>query len=332
MRGTPFPWAAAAAELAGARTVLLAIHQRPDSDALGSELALASFLRRMGARTWAGSDDPVPWRYRFLPGASKVLGPRTRLPARFDLAVMIECSVPARAGAFGRAMRRARRVLNIDHHPDNSMYGDVNLVDPAAPATVLLAERLREELGLPLDRAAAMNFYAGLYGETGGFRYSNTTAEVLRLSARLIECGANPGLVAEKFHAENPLRRMKLLARALAGLRLRGKVAWMSVSRADFAAAGAGEEDSEEFVEYARSIRGVRAAVFLREVPEGVRASLRSKSGMDMNRIARRFGGGGHAFAAGCTLRGLGLEEARRRLQRAVEAEGNPRRKGGRGA
>jgi phosphoesterase RecJ-like protein len=325
MKTAPLPWAAAATELRRARTVLLAIHQRPDGDALGSELALASFLKGMGARTWVGSDDPVPERYLFLPGAASVLGPRARLPARFDLAVLIECANPARAGGFGKSMRRARRVLNIDHHPGNADYGDVNLVAPDAPATVLLAERLREELGVPLTPQAAVNFYAGLFTETGGFRYANTTPEVLALASRFVTAGASPSAVAEMVYGRVPPRRYRLLGRALGSLSLDRTVSWMSLSLGDFAETGSTEEDSEEFVEYARSVRGARIAVFLREIPGGVRASLRSRIGTAVNLVARRFGGGGHAYAAGCTLKGVTLAEARRKLGAALGVRRSPR-------
>lgn len=335
MKTTSLPFEAVARLVRGSRTAYLTVHQRPDGDALGSQLALAEAFERLGLRVWMANEDPVPERYRFLPGSRKIRTGMRGLPAKFDLAFVLECATLARAGVTGPLARRARTIVNVDHHLNNRLYGGYNIVDPTAPATVLLAESLREMLGVPLTRDMAMNFYVGLYTETGGFRYNNTTPEVLRLASQLVEAGVNPKYVGEQVFERMPLRRFKILARALETLTVRDGVAWMWVTRADFDAVGAREEDVEDFVEYPRAVGGVKLAVFMREAAGGgVRVSLRAKAAIPVNRIAEGFGGGGHAYAAGCTIKAPGAEAARiplaAAMRRAIRAHGGTGGRAGR--
>lgn len=303
------------------RSVYLTVHQRPDGDALGAQICLAMACTRLGLKVTMANEDPVPPRYRFLPWTNRIRTGASALPRRFDLAFAIECATTQRAGVCGAVLKRARCVVNMDHHLGNKDYGDLNLVDPTTPAAVLLAEALRIRLGVPLTRDMATVLYVGLYTETGGFRYSNTTAEVLNLASCLVEAGVNPREVGEAVYECFPERRLKLLGRSLGTLRVRDGIAWMHLTRSDFADFGATEVDAEDFVEYPRAVRCIKAAVFLRETAGGdVRASLRAKVPLALHLIARRFGGGGHAYAAGCTLERMGVEEALRRLTPGLRA------------
>jgi len=270
----------------------------------------------------------VPQRYRFLPSSRTVLTTSRTLPKRFDIAIVLECATLKRAGTGGPLARRAHTIINIDHHLNNHAYGTYNLVDPAAPATVVLAEALRLSLGVPLTKAIATNLYVGLYTETGGFRYHNTTPDVLRLASQLVEAGVNPRDVGVQIYEREPLRRFKLLARALESLTVRENLSWMAVTRDDFASTGTTEVDTEDFVEYPRAVNNVTIAAFLRETANGdVRVSLRAKSDIPVNRIAEHFCGGAHAYAAGCTLNGVTIEEARRRLAAACAKQMKGHRK-----
>lgn len=317
----PLAFEAVARVLRSARTVVFTVHQRPDGDALGSQLALGLALRTLGVKVWMANEDPVPERYAFMPGSRGIRTGIQGLPAKFDAAVVLECATPARAGTCGALTKRAKIVVNIDHHLNNANYGTYNLVDTSAPATIMLAESLREMLGVPMSKEIALNFYVGLYTETGGFRYNNTTPEVLRLASQLVEAGVNPRFVGEQIFERMPLRRMKILARALDSLTVRDGVAWMSVTRADFLSMRATEEDVEDFVEYPRAVKGVKMAAFLRETAAGdVRVSLRAKSTTPVHKIAEHFGGGGHAYAAGCTIHRADADEARRRLAVTIRA------------
>jgi phosphoesterase RecJ-like protein len=308
-------FAPAARAILKARSIYITVHQRPDGDALGCQLALVSALERRGIRTWPANEDGVPDRYRFLPYSRRVrTGPRG-LPARFDAAIVLECGSLERAGNCGPPARRAGVIVNLDHHQHNLMYGRYNLVDPGAPASVLLLESLRRAMHAPLTTDMATNLYTGLLTETGGFRYNNTTAPVLALASRLVSAGIDVKRVGEEIYERSPIRRLRLLGRALGSLFVKGGVSVMTLSGNDFKAERATEADAEDFVEHPRAIAGVKLAVFMRETPDGnVRVSLRAKSRVPVNAIAERFGGGGHAFAAGCTIAGTRLTGAWRLL------------------
>lgn len=310
------PFEATARALKSARSVLITVHQRPDGDALGSQLALSIILGRLGVKVWSVNDDPVPERYRFLPHVRSIRTSLSRsLIKKIDTAIVLECARLTRAGSTGPLVRPVPVIINMDHHLGNAHYGTHNLVDPNAPATVVLVETLRASLDVPLTKEVALNLYVGLYTETGGFRYSNTTPEILEFASRLVAAGVNPKWVGEQVYERHPLRRMRLLARALATLKLDDGISWMSVSEKDFAELNGQEDDVEDFVEYPRMVRGVKVAIFMRETKAGnIRVSLRTKADVPLNLIASHFGGGGHSYAAGCTLHGVDLKTAMRRL------------------
>lgn len=309
--------------LTRSKSVFITVHQRPDGDALGSQIALALALRQKGVRTYLANSDPIPPRYRFLPHSEMIMtAPNgNRLPSRLDTALVLECAELGRAGKCGAFAKRARVIINIDHHLGNTMYGTYNAVDTKAPATVMLAEKLRKMMGAKLTTDMAVNFYVGLVTETGSFRYSNTTHELMHLASSLIEAGVNPRWVGEHVYEQFDPKRLRLLTQALTTLNVGKGVAWMHLTCKDFRTTGAREEDSEDFIEYAKSLKGVKVAVFMQEMKgNSVRASLRAKAEIPVNKVAMRFGGGGHAYAAGCTLEGVGIREAKRLISNAITA------------
>jgi len=322
----PLPISAVARVLVASKSVYMTVHQRPDGDALGAQLSMALTLGKMGIRVYMANEDSVPEKYLYMPQSKKIISHNPaalrRLPPRFDTALVIECASLKRAGITGALARRARNIINLDHHLNNTDYGTYNLVDTSSPAVVMLADALREVMGAPLTRDVAINLYTGIYTETGGFRYSNTTPEVLRFASRLIEAGVDPRWIGEQVYEKAPLRHHKLLARALQSLYVRDGIAWMTVTCQDMALTRAKDEDMEDFIEHARSLKGIKVAVFMRETAKGgIRTSLRSKSNLPVNRVAEKFGGGGHAYAAGATLTGVSIEEARRLIASAVRAQ-----------
>ena len=323
MKKTALPLRQIARVLSRSKSVFITVHQRPDGDALGSQIGLALALKQKGVRTYLANSDPIPPRYRFLPHSEMIMtAPNgSRIPPRFDTALILECAELGRAGKCGAFAKRADVVINMDHHLGNTFYGTYNAVDTKAPATVMLAERLRKMMGAKLTTDMATNFYVGLVTETGSFRYSNTTHELMRLASRLIEAGVTPRWIGEQVYEQFSPKRLKLLMHALQNLRVTGKVAWMHLAKKDFLKTGAREEDSEDFIEYAKSVKGVKVAVFMQEMKgNAVRASLRAKAEIPVNTVAMRFGGGGHAYAAGCTLSGVTIEQARRRILAVIRA------------
>lgn len=295
-----------AAALEGARSVLLFLHILPDGDSVGSNLALAMALERLGISATMIGVDPVPGMYSYLPGAGRVVPP-ARAGDRFDLAVFLDCTDPERAGEAGALARRARQVLNIDHHVTNRLFGDLNYVDPEASAVGEIVYDLLQLLGVRLDTPMAECLYAAIMTDTGSFRYENTTSRTHHVVADLIAAGANPSLAAREIYENRPWSSIRLLASALGNLRRSpcGRVAWISIDREMYERSGAAEEDSEGIVNYARCIQGVEVGLLFREWPDGrVKVGLRSKRRIDVSALASSLGGGGHPRAAGCILDG----------------------------
>ena len=294
-------------------------HVHPDGDVLGTLLALGLSLEAAAwTVTWAGPD-PVPEVLSFLPGASR--WQVWRAPSRvFDVIVLTDCPNPDRTeGLLDGARGASSHVLNIDHHPDNRRYGTVNWIDPAAAATGEMVFDLIHGLAHRLTPEIALNLFTAIHTDTGSFRYSNTTPRTFRIAAELTSCGAEPALVSDRLYQRRTRDSLETLGLVLSRVRVSddGRIAWLTVPR------GLASETflaAEDLVTYPRSIEGVEVALLLREEAVGlVKASLRGKGRVAVNRIAQRLGGGGHANAAGCTLQGT-LEEATTILLRAVRS------------
>lgn len=304
-----------AAELAGARRVLLAAHRDPDGDALGAVLGLAHLLAAQGKEVFAHLAGEVPAEYLFLPGRQSL---RADLPAADwpDLAVLLDCHEPARAGKLAEELLpRLGRVAVVDHHLGQAGFGQTAWVDPGFAATCEMLALMAKEAGWKIGAEAATCLYVGVQTDTGRFAYSNTRPRTYRLAADLVEAGADPWAITQEAYA-NSLPRLRLMARVFAGMRLLagGRAALARVSLADLAELGAAPSDLDRLVEEMRAVRGVEVAVLLKEVKDGgVKASLRGRGRVDLGALAIGLGGGGHKNAAGMRLEG-GLDQAEARL------------------
>ena len=313
---------AALARLRRASRVLLTSHAAPDGDALGSELGLAEVARALGIAATIVNRDPHPAPLGFLPGL-ETIRVQAELPAgferEFDLAVLLECPGLDRPGLAG--LERLP-LLNIDHHLENARYAEVNVVDEDAPAVGEMVLAIAEAAGVAVTESMATNLYAALVTDTGDFRYSNATPRAFAAAARLVTAGARPAEIAEALWEHNPERVVRLTAEVLGTLELLagGRLAVISCDRAMLERAGARPEDTENLINIPRGIDGVRVAVFFKALKDGaVRVSLRSRGDVDVQGVAKAFGGGGHRNAAGCTIPGT-VAEARPRLLAAALA------------
>ena len=307
---------AAVARLRRATRVLVTSHSAPDGDAIGSELGLAELAHALGVETTIINRDPHPASLSFLPGLETIRVEESLppdLPGRFDLAVVLECPGLDRPGLAG--IDRIP-ILNVDHHLDNPNYGEVNYVDTDAPAVGELVLAMFGAAGVALTPAAATNLYTALVTDTGDFRYSSATPRAFAAAERLVAAGARPHEIAEALWEHNPARVIRLTAAVLSTLELLagGRLAVVQCDRATLEAVGARPEDSENLINVPRSIDGVRVAAFFKAFRDGVvRVSLRSRDEVDVQAVAREFGGGGHRNAAGCSVPGT-LAEAREQV------------------
>jgi bifunctional oligoribonuclease and PAP phosphatase NrnA len=286
---------------------LLITHENPDGDALGSILSAKLVLEKLGKDTvmYLSGKAPLPAEYKFMPLDEL----RRELPDDVGERVLfaLDCANESRLGEGQAALEAAPTVLNVDHHHDNTRFGNVNLVLADASSTGEIVRDLARELGVDLTPDIAEALYVALVTDTGRFQYANTTPKALRLAAELVEAGADVHRVFQSVYETVQLAKLKLLARALdrAEVYEGGGLVVSYLLRTDFAEVGAAEPYSEGIIDFLRAVEGAEMAALIREPPmpgrPARRVSLRSSSDeVDVSAIARASGdGGGHRQAAG---------------------------------
>ncbi len=299
---------------------LIACHENPEGDAIGSELALALALRKMGKTATVLNSDPVPGNLLFLPGSDTVVFEADG--SNYDVAIVVDCGSPERTGRVAPELEKCPLLVNIDHHRTNGDLGPLSLVDPAAAATGLLVHHVLKEMGFDIDLDVATNLYVAILTDTGSFHYGSSSPESFEVAGGMVRLGVDPWAVAEQVYETQSANRLKLLGRVLSSLEIAadGKVAAIVTKLGDLREFEAGKDALEGFINYPRSIVGVEVAVSYREEGGGVfRVSFRSKGRVDVSSVAARFGGGGHRNAAGCTVPGT-LPEVKRKILEALSA------------
>lgn len=293
----------------------LVSHIRPDGDSIGSLLGLGESLFRAGKRVRLFTEDRVPRKYAFLKGSEKISSSAERW-LDDAVAIVLDCTDLERTGEFRVPAARSRDIINIDHHRTNSYFGTANLVDASAAATGEIIFRLLEAAALPLTTSIAEALYVALATDTGSFKYENTTAETHRTAAALLESHhLNPGLLSEQIFDLRPLPFYLLLKKVLGTLEFHGgkKVATITASRDMLEQSGALIEDLDGMINYTRNIEGVEIGVmFFIDSPTETKVGFRSRKA-DVSVLAEILGGGGHARAAGCRLKGP-FEQTRERV------------------
>jgi len=285
---------------------LLVTHENPDGDALGSILALKLALDQLGKDSvmYLYGDAPLPVEYAFMPLADL----RRRLPDdwRERVVIAVDCANESRIGPDPELLAGPPLVIDIDHHHDNTRFGQINLIVPNASSTGEVLRDVFAELGVDLTPEIAEPLYIALVTDTGRFQYSNTTAKALRLAAELVDAGADVHRIFRSVYETVQFAKLKLLARALERAQIYdgGRLVVSYLLRSDFTDIGAADAYSEGIIDYLRAVEGADMAALIRE-PSGSdgparRISLRaSNDELDVSAIARKSGGGGHRQAAG---------------------------------
>ena len=285
---------------------LVTTHENPDGDALGSLLAATLALRQLGkdAYMYLAGHAPLPGEYGFMPLAE--LHREVPQEAEERVLVVVDCANESRLGPDPEILHQAPFTIDIDHHHDNTRFGDVNLIVPDASSTAEVLRDVLSELDVELTPDIAEALYIALVTDTGRFQYANTTPKALRLAAELVEAGADVHRVFQGVYENVQFAKLKLLARALdrAQVYEGGALVVSYLLREDFSDVGAAEPYSEGIIDYLRAVEGAIVSVLIREPPRSDgptrRVSLRSSSDeIDVSAIARKSGGGGHRQAAG---------------------------------
>jgi phosphoesterase RecJ-like protein len=303
---------------------LLTTHIRPDGDGLGSMLALEEVLRRQGKDVQMVITSTFPPRYRFLDPEARIqqFSPPGEGGCQAEVVMVLDTGTYNQLGTFGSFLRSFPAAkLVIDHHQTQDELGALRLVDTSAEATGRLIFEAILALGVALPATAANALFVAVAMDTGWFRHSNTTAATFALAEKLVAAGARPELIYDRLFEENSLARLRLTGLVLERLRVTagGQVAYTEIRRTDYQATGATPQDTEDLVNYTRSLTGVEVGLLFMEQPRGgVKVSFRSRSRVDVSRLAEQFGGGGHRLASGAVLE-VPLEEARTRVLQAVQ-------------
>jgi phosphoesterase RecJ-like protein len=313
--------------LRGAGKFVVVTHENPDGDALGSLIAMQEILQTLGKDAVMFIDEyefPLPQEYRFFPLQGHVSSPPADLDER--TLVFLDCGNVERNPAAEALQRPGARILNIDHHHDNTRFGTVNLVDDHASCTAEIVWDLMHGLGVEPSQTVAEALYVGLITDTGRFMYENTGPRAHLMAAELIEVGVDVHEMYRRVYEGVPFGKLALLARGLSNVERYdgGQLTLTALSAEDFAASGAEESYSEGVIDHLRAVEGTLVAALVRErlCPNGVRTtrkvSLRSSDGrVDVSAIAREVGGGGHRQAAGFTTE-MGSEQIVEFLRGAV--------------
>jgi phosphoesterase RecJ-like protein len=278
-------------------------HENPDGDAVGSAAALGHILSRLGKRFTLANASPLPGQFSWMdiPGHWT-----TSLPTAYGFAVALDCGDAARLGPLEHAVDPARLIV-IDHHLGNPGFGALNWVDTTASSTGEMVAALADELGVPLTGGLGQCLYVAMVTDTGDFTFGSTRPETLELAARILRAGLDVGETNVRLRNQWTLSRIRLWSEIMGGMaqHFDGRIGSIAISQEALARTGASVEDCDGLVNWALRVRGVLAAVAVRELPDGrVKFSLRSVGEVDVQRVAASFGGGGHKNASGGSLDG----------------------------
>jgi phosphoesterase RecJ-like protein len=300
------------------RHPLLICHIAPDGDAIGSLIGLGRALERMKLQPTLACADPIPPRFDYVPGAETIV---QEINESFDLVITLDCSHLERLGHFSQEPTfNDAPLLNIDHHLTNPSFGDVNLVDPQASSTAEVVLRLLEYMTVPLDAEIATALLVGIVSDTRSFSTSNVTPEVMEAALQLMNAGANLSSITQSSLNRRHTNEIHLWGSALDLVQIKDGIIWTEISQEMRRAVNCLDDGDAGLVNFLISAEDADvAAVFVESEDGHIEVGLRAVPGFDVAQVARQFGGGGHALAAGCGLPGP-METAQANVLAALQA------------
>ena len=296
---------------------VLTTHVNPDGDGLGCECAMAEYLRSNGKRVSILNHSTTPPNYLFLDPINSIQQfdsvRHSDIIASADVILVLDTNHPDRLISMKTAVLKSRaKKVCIDHHPDQASFADLYIIDEPSTATGEIIYKLIAYLnGAAFNNTIAEALYTAIVTDTGGFRYPKTDSEIHRIVAHLIEHGADPVYVYENVYDQGTPNRLQLLGNVLAGLTIHhgGRLAYIVVTRQQLQETKTTEMDTDAFVPYTLSIKGIQIGLMFSELEGGVKVNFRSKGDIHVNQLAKLFGGNGHKNAAGARVAGATLNE-----------------------
>lgn len=295
---------------------LITTHINSDGDAITSVLLFAVILDHLGKKYRILLDDQVPAKFDFLPQVNKIESRKDKKSGSYNYLVVLDASDLDRIGELKKIISKEKKIINIDHHPSNLFFGDVNLVEPDKSSTVEIAYNLFSNYNIKLTKNIATLVYTGIMCDTGRFLFPNTTSNSFDVASQMVAAGADPHEIGKNVYYRVSPDSMHLLSKALVTLdfHFNDKVSSMYLTLDSVS--NNGNIDTEGFVDYLMTIDRTEVQLFFKEVEKNLfKLSLRSRSYVDVNEIAKHFNGGGHLRASGCHIKGEIGEIKKRVLQ-----------------
>ena len=302
-------------------------HVSPDGDAVGSVLALFNALKSLNKDCYIISKDTLSENLKFLKGSDEITGEITEPVDETDVVVVLDCGNLERVSANLKEFTGT--IVNIDHHLSNDKYGDINYIDSNAAATAEIVFELLNLMGISFEKEDSVIkdigtcMYTSIVTDTGAYRHSNVTERTHRISAVLKKIGVDNTFIYQSLFDNKDFSRIKLIGKALSNMQLilNGKVALLEIDKNFTADLGIDIGDTSDIISYGLQIKGVEVTLLLKEVEDGVKASLRAKSYVDVRKIAEVFGGGGHIRASGIKIKNMSMEEAKYEILNEIQKE-----------
>ena len=306
-----------------AGSVLITGHVRPDGDSLGCMIALAHLLNRAGIKAVAAAERKGLGGPGFLAGVEKLIAPESAAKKRFDLLISVDCGSLDRMPEALQPLAEKISVINIDHHRTNTLFGDLNWIESHVSSTGEMIWRLARKAGWTFDAVAAEALWVAVITDTGRFAYDQTTPATLRCGADLLRYGVRTAFINDRLYCSFSRTNIELKSRAFRTLTVdeNNAIASVTLTGSDFEATDGTKADAEDVIEIPRSLMGNRVALFFygdEEDKAETRVSIRTRAPLDATQLAKMFGGGGHARAAGCTVHEP-LAQAKRTFMKAVK-------------
>ena len=313
-----------AKEIRRNKSFLITSHLSLEGDAIGSELAMRGLLLSLGKQAVIINQDGVPGEYKFLPGIKNIRRLRDLKRLSFDAFVALDCSDPGRFRNVARLGERCKVKINIDHHPSNSRFGDVNWIEPFSSSTTEMIYQLYQKLGIPLDKEMALCLYVGIMTDTGSFHYPNTTSRSLKIASDLLRYNISAAKIYRDIYENVSFTDIELLSKIITTMQTwdEGRIIWFEIKRDAPERKKVSIDLSEHVLNFGRLVKEAEVVILFKENLKDsrqIRVNLRSKR-LDVNKIAKAFGGGGHKNASGATVKGS-LENVKWRVLNKIKQQ-----------
>ena len=304
------------------RKFVISAHVNPEGDSIGSQIAMYYFLKDLGKEVYIANSDKVPDNLKFLEGTAEI---DCTISVSDYVLIVLDCPILERIGKIQSELQENVYIVNIDHHISNTSYGDINWVEKNASSVGEMLFHLIKESGNPFLKEINEAIYTAILTDTGMFNYDNTTRTTHNIAGELINSGVNSVYIHGNVYENKNFKEIRLLSKALGTLRLdeNGRIATIFLTRQMLIEEDAELISTDEFINYPRSIKGVEAAVFIKQNirdDDVVNISFRSNGNIDVNKIAGSLGGGGHKKASGCRLY-CTLDEAYEKIIERISSE-----------